>query len=182
MAKKKSSAVSDVELKDLETAVDEVNEQLDLDPEIEKGTDKEMRKALKEVMEDEDEELFEGNEEFTKETYAVFEALGIEHDAVKIKDENIKKGENEKVKTKTKTTQKKSVKKKAVRKVAGAYSKMIDILCSHPGMSRDDLRKRLAKKGVKEYKDTAFNTAYQSCNSVFNRLASNGKLKLNGKG
>lgn len=99
MAKKKQE-VQTVSTEALEAAIDEVNEQLDLDPEIEKRTDKGMRKELKDAMEDE--ELFEGDEEFTSGTYDVFEILGIEHDAVKIKDddeseedENIKEGEEE---------------------------------------------------------------------------------------
>lgn len=125
MAKKKKAKpeVQDVELKDLETAVDEVNEQLDLDPVIEKTSDKHMRQELKEAMEDADGELFEGNEEFTSGTYKVFEVLGIEHDAVKIKDESVKKGENEKMKTKTKATKKKAEGLKVGKKKTVDYSK-----------------------------------------------------------
>lgn len=94
MAKKKAKPeVQTVSTEALDMAIDEVNEQLDLDPEIEKGTDKEMKKELKEAMEDE--ELFEGDEEFTSATYDVLEALGIEHDCVKVKDVDDSEGKDE---------------------------------------------------------------------------------------
>ncbi len=161
---------------ELRKAVNELNEQCELDPPIEKGKRKQMRKDIREAMGDEN--LFEGREEFTKETYEVFEKLGVEVDAVKIK---IDKKEVEK-RMATKTKKKGSKKKGVGRATPGAYSTMIDILCAHPGMSREDLRKRLAKKGINDYKPTAFNTAYQTTNSIFNRLVDGGKLKLNSKG
>lgn len=96
MAKKKKAKpeVQTVSTEDLETAIDEVNIQFELEDPIEKGTDKYMGRELKEVMEDE--ELFEGGEEFTSGTYDVLEALGIEHDCVKVKyvDDSEDKDEN----------------------------------------------------------------------------------------
>ncbi len=94
---------------DLRKAVDEVNEQLELTPPIEKGKRKQMKKDIRDVMGDK--KLFEGREEFSKETYKVFERMGIKHDVVKIKTE--KKGVEEMAtKTKKKKTTVKSNGKK----------------------------------------------------------------------
>ena len=98
---------------ELEKVVDELNEQLELDPPIEKGKRKQMRKDIRDAMGDEN--LFEGREEFTKETYEVFKKLGIGVNAVKIKTD--KKGAGKDMTTKIK---KKKMAEKITKKKTGA--------------------------------------------------------------
>lgn len=66
--------------------------------------------------------------------------------------------------------------KKKANKGPSAYATMLDILCDDPGITKDEFRKAMDKTKI-EYKDSAFNTAYSSANSIFKRLRENKLLK-----
>ncbi len=110
-----------IEYDNLKKAVDEMNEQFDLEPAIPTKSVVQMRKDVLETFEDEDGDLCEGSEKFTKETIDVFDELEIDVSDFNIKKET-KKGEKKMAATKTKEV-KKTAKKKVVK--PGKVSKKV---------------------------------------------------------
>jgi len=104
-----------IEYDNLKKAVDEINEQFDLEPKIPTKSVAQMRKDVLETMCDDDGDLFEGEEEFTKATIDVLGGLEIDVSDFKVILTD-KKEEKKMVATKTKKAGKKTGEKVIVKK------------------------------------------------------------------
>lgn len=167
----------------LEQMIDELNEQLELEPAIEKNDQKQMMKDIKELFESEDfESLVRGDEEFTKDTLDVFEEMGLKHNFIKVKSsEKEEEKENEKVKTLTK---KKKIDKKTVKvskeengkskKGEGVIATIFNIISKTPS-NKESILHALVKK-FPERKEEAMKKTIQA--QLPNRMAKEKGVKI----
>lgn len=142
--------------------------------------DDELVREIKEVCENDIKADEFKESDFSDEALQIFSELKIE---IKFKEDKIggrKGGRNrsksEKEKSSGSNKKSNSKAEKTAKKGPSAYATMLDILCDEPSIDKDEFRKRMDKTKM-DYKDTAFNTAFSSCQSIFKRLKDNKLLK-----
>lgn len=160
-----------IEYDNLKKAVDELNEQCELEPKIPAKSVVQMRNDVLETMVDGD--IFEGEEEFTEETIDVFDELEIDVSDFNVKKET-KKGEKKMAATKTKKTAKKvSIKKEKIVK----GKKVVEKKAIQKKVSSNGRMKGIGKYVVENLKKKKFKnmTNQEIADAVRDKFQSNTK-------